>query len=155
VGSSLFKEIEGDQVDGESIIVHKTTLSAELEKFEQLKYLIKLDLQGAELLALTGCPAKVFSRESIFIIESNLYANMIGSENQFSNLIKFMGNHSFTLYDICGMNYRPLDQALAQVDLVFVHQESILRQDHAYATQNWRQQQFNKAKTKYVEKINA
>ncbi len=40
----------------------------------------------------------------------------------------------FATYNIVGRLYRPLDDALAQVDVVFVQEAGRFRKDHFYAT---------------------
>jgi len=39
----------------------------------------------------------------------------------------FLHQHGFVAYDICGLMRRPLDMALAQVDMLFVPEQSPLR----------------------------
>jgi hypothetical protein len=39
----------------------------------------------------------------------------------------FMQEHGFCAYDICGLVRRPLDEALCQMDLLFVKESSRLR----------------------------
>ncbi|MEN3793297.1 hypothetical protein [Fulvimarina sp. MAC3] len=44
----------------------------------------------------------------------------------------FMEEQGFVIYDISGMTRRPLDKTLAQVDVVFVREESALRTDRRW-----------------------
>ncbi len=44
----------------------------------------------------------------------------------------------FVCYDIFGFQYRLLDNALSQVDMVFVKEKGLFRSDHSYATREQR-----------------
>ena len=56
----------------------------------------------------------------------------------FFEVIKFMEQVDFHLYDILGGTIRPLDGSLQQLDLVFVHKDNPWRADRRYATVNQR-----------------
>jgi hypothetical protein len=47
----------------------------------------------------------------------------------------------FVAYDIFGFQYRLLDGALNQFDMIFVREDGFFRQSHAYATPEQRQVQ--------------
>ncbi|MBS0152391.1 MAG: hypothetical protein JSR31_15765 [Nitrospira sp.] len=47
----------------------------------------------------------------------------------------------FASYDFLGHQYRFIDDALSQVDVVFVKEEGLLRQIHSYATPEQRRRQ--------------
>ena len=80
--------------------------------------LIKLDLQGYELEALKGAPRCLAHAEAVLLEVSliPLYDRMplIG------DVIPFMTERGFRLYDIAGLWHRPLDGALAQGDFLFL-----------------------------------
>ena len=50
------------------------------------------------------------------------------------DVVAYMKNLGFVVYDIFGEDYRPLDGALGQIDIAFVKENGIFRTDHAYAT---------------------
>lgn len=145
-GSSIYEEIEGTAVNGTPRQVAATTLN---DFFQTEGHrLVKLDLQGAEVDALDGGD-KFFSEikpgsETVFLLEVNLWNNMIGSSNHFANIVDYFASRGFVLLDICGVLRRPLDGATAQVDLAFCHSDSVLRKDHRYATLEQRRMQFGK-----------
>lgn len=143
VGSSVYKEIEGPIVDGEPRKVRAAKLDSWFRP--DGNRLIKLDLQGAELDALRGAE-RFFTQnddtETVFLLEVNLFENMIGSDNQFSTVVSFMEERGFVVLDICGLNRRPLDSALAQLDVAFCHRNSKLRSRHEYASPSQRREQF-------------
>jgi hypothetical protein len=47
----------------------------------------------------------------------------------------------FVVYDIMGLQYRPLDCALSQADLAFVKESGPFRRTHFYATPSQRTEQ--------------
>jgi len=85
--------------------------------------LLKLDLQGFELEALAGAGQLLKRVEMIFIEVSWL---RIGPVPLVGEVIAMLEGRGFRLYDVLGFNYRPLDGALWQTDLIFVRQDSPL-----------------------------
>jgi Methyltransferase FkbM domain len=83
-------------------------------------YLIKVDVQGAELQVLAGATRTLREAEAV-ILEVTLFGTII-SGPQFSDVVAFMKQCRFVAYDFCGFLYRPFDKALSQVDLVFVRE---------------------------------
>jgi FkbM family methyltransferase len=47
-------------------------------------------------------------------------------------MTSWLSQRGFVAYDICGLTRRPLDDALWQVDMIFVRQDDALRADKAY-----------------------
>lgn len=133
VGSSLFGEAEGVQVDGFKRTVHAATLD-QLCYAHQITgpYLIKIDVQGAELEVLKGA-GEVLRNTEYLILETSLFRFFIGGP-QFDAVVEFMKSKGFVPYDILGLSYRPFDGALAQVDVAFVQEAGIFRRHHIYAT---------------------
>jgi FkbM family methyltransferase len=142
-GSSIYKEVEGSFVDGEPRKITTTVLDEFYASGGNI--LVKLDVQGAELDVLEGA-SKFFDHQSggevIFLLEVGLYNTMINSKNVFHHVVEFFAQKNYVLVDIAGMMYRPLDQNLAQLDVVFCHKESAFRSSHAYATPEFREKQF-------------
>jgi FkbM family methyltransferase len=79
--------------------------------------LLKIDAQGAEIEILKGAP-EVIECVEVIILEVSLIR--IGPVPDFRDVIAFMESKKFRLYDILELNYRPLDGALWQVDMIFV-----------------------------------
>ena len=85
--------------------------------------LLKLDLQGHELDALSGAGA-LFGRCEVIIVEVSWLR--IGEVPLAHEVIARFDAAGYRLYDVFGHNYRPLDRALWQTDFVFVRVNSPL-----------------------------
>jgi hypothetical protein len=50
-----------------------------------------------------------------------------------ANFVSWMSDRSWVAFDICGLIRRPLDRALWQADMIFVPENSRLRENKNYA----------------------
>jgi FkbM family methyltransferase len=138
--SSLLSEVEGVSVDGTPRTVPVVSIDQQCaEKSLAGPYLIKLDVQGAELQVLAGAARTLLQTDAV-ILEVTLFATMIGGP-QFFDLITYMKGAGFVPYDLFGFQYRLLDGALSQLDMIFVREDGLLRRSHAYATPEQRRVQ--------------
>lgn len=92
--------------------------------------LVKLDIQGFELEALKGA-ISLFGNTELFIMEASLFSFM-NNMPILREVIQFMEERGYEVYDIPGYIRRPSDGALAQVDLAFAKREGILRQSNKW-----------------------
>lgn len=137
-GSSLLNEVEGAAVDGTPREVSIVTIDQVCaEKGLRGPYVIKADVQGAELQVLAGATQTLRDTEAV-ILEASLFGFYLGGP-QLYDVISRLKEFGFVAYDIYGFLYRPLDDALSQLDIVFVREESALRKSHAYATAKQRE----------------
>jgi FkbM family methyltransferase len=98
--------------------------------------LIKLDLQGAELVALSGATQCLQHAQAIFL-EVSFIAMQQGMPI-LGDVISFMKERGFVCYDIAGLWHRPLDGALAQGDFIFLKQDHKLLADRRWSDdQTW------------------
>ena len=91
---------------------------------------LKLDVQGFELAVLRGGLRALQSAEAA-LLEVNLMETYKGAP-LLNETVTFMEDHGMLAYDFCTFYRRPLDNALWQVDMVFVRKDSPLR-----ASQRW------------------
>lgn len=134
VGSSLFLEHEDTDVNGVPREVPCTTVDHVVEHFRAIgPYLIKIDVQGAELEVLLGGKKTLINSDCV-ILEVVLFDFFQERTGLFFKTLDFMKSHGFVVHDVFGLLYRPLDGALSQVDIVFVKETSVLRKHHVYAT---------------------
>jgi FkbM family methyltransferase len=140
-GSSFLKEMEGAFVDGIPREVPVVTID-DLCSERKLggPFLIKVDVQGAELQVLAGATRTLEESEAI-ILEVSLFGTMIGGPQLF-DVVSKMKELGFIVYDLFGFNYRPFDNALAQVDMVFVRENGSFRKHHVFATPEQRKAMF-------------
>ena len=132
VGSSIYREKEGEHVDGTPREVDCVTLD-DLCEAKKLKgpYFIKIDVQGAELDVLNGSTAILTDTEAV-LLEASLFEFHF-NEPQLYDIMVHMKKQGFALYDLTIGNYRLLDKALGQLDLVFVKENGMFRKQHHFA----------------------
>lgn len=128
-GSTFFDEIGHAEVVAEyDVPVQRfDSLDIEIER----PSLCKIDVQGAECMVIEGMRG-CMSQIDVLIVESSFIATIAGGP-EFSEVVRLLAEVGFRPYDIVGVTRRPLDQALAQVDLVFVPDSSPLRADRRWA----------------------
>lgn len=130
-GSSLFMEQGGTAVNGFTRALPAGTLDAVIaEKGAEGPYLLKLDVQGAELDVLRGAEETLKKTEYV-ILETSLFA-AYDNVPLLHEVIAFMAERGFVPYDILGLLYRPLDGALCQADICFVREKGRFRERREY-----------------------
>jgi len=139
-GSSLYLEDEDSDVNGVPRVVPAVTLDELCEERElEGPYLIKVDVQGAELDVLQGSANTLDDTEYV-ILETALFQFFVGGPLLF-DVIEFMQEKGFVAYDMFDPIYRPLDDALSQIDVAFVKESGLFREYHSYATREQRKAQ--------------
>jgi FkbM family methyltransferase len=128
-GSTFFEEV------GEVEILEQVEVP--VKRFDGLPLtivrpsLMKIDAQGSELMILQGMGQKM-KEIDCFVIETSLIATLHDGP-EFADVCSYMSSNGFSLFDIVGILRRPLDDALAGVDAVFVPTTSPLRADRRWA----------------------
>jgi FkbM family methyltransferase len=86
--------------------------------------MVKIDVQGFEMEVLEG-GQKMFDTAEVFIIEVNLFEFMPGMP-LVDRIVTYMADKGYRVFDIAGTLRRPYQDDLAQMDLVFVKNDSVL-----------------------------
>jgi len=84
--------------------------------------LVKIDVQGFELKVLDGGQNLLESAE-VFIIETSLFQFMPDCP-RVHDVINYMLQRGFCMFDIAGLLRRPFENDLGQIDIVFVRNDS-------------------------------
>jgi len=128
-GSSVLFEqssIERRKVDYEMRTLDDVLAEA---GFEQVEFL-KLDVQGYELEVLKGAE-RTLPKIEVILMEVSLLGVNKGAP-LLNEVVQFMSNRGFRVYDICSLIRRPLDSALWQSDLLFVREGSRLLRSESF-----------------------
>jgi FkbM family methyltransferase len=131
--SSVVGERQGDEADvtrREVPVVRVDALCA--ERGLPGPYVVKVDVEGFELDVLTGAEA-ILPETELVLLEVSLF-RLNGANPQLGDVVCAMRDRGYVVYDIYGGHLRPLDGALAQVDLAFVREDGRFRTSHDYAT---------------------
>jgi FkbM family methyltransferase len=127
--SALFEEVgEADVITRYMVPVR--TFGQITQEFER-PALVKIDVQGAEMLLLQGLVDRLAEIDAI-IIEVSTIATVHGGP-EMAEVIGFFAKQDWSVADILSLGRRPLDGALAQVDLLFVPNDSPMRRDKRWA----------------------
>ena len=151
VGSSLLREVEKDtHVNGVPRTVRAITIDSLIkETGAKGPFLLKVDVQGAELDVLRGAERMLADTEYI-LLEVSLF-NFFQDGPDFHDVVMYMKSRGFVANDISGLQYRPLDNALSQIDIAFVKERGLFRQRHFYATPEQREAQDRRIRTHMEE----
>ncbi|HTS48431.1 MAG TPA: FkbM family methyltransferase [Bryobacteraceae bacterium] len=121
-GTSVLKELTAYQTIPERADMHTLdTLAADLAG----PLLLKLDVQGYELEVLRG-GQETLQRPELVLLEVSLLPYNEGAP-LFADVVRFMSEAGYALFDICDQARRESDDALFQADILFAKADSKLR----------------------------
>jgi FkbM family methyltransferase len=126
-GSSVYEENSSLQRTLEKKIVR--SLDSLLPEDTVIDFL-KIDTQGYELEVLGGAKRALKTAEAILLEVSLLEINK--SAPLIDEVINFLKNYHFQVYEILEIHRRPLDFAMNQVDIFFVKENSPLRANKSH-----------------------
>ena len=132
-GSGAFVALQGEAAPDE-VRCPATTLD---ELFAERvapadRALLKLDLEGHELSALSGA-ARLLSSVEVVLSEVHFYEVESNGRPLVTDVLEFLGKRGFELYDFASLNSRPRDKRLRTGDAVFVQRQSRLAGDRSWA----------------------
>lgn len=140
-GSSIFLERE-ENINGISREVRTLTVDDLVAEMHlEPPFLLKADVQGAEMKVLIGAK-RAWPAIDMIILEVLLFDIYQGNNPQIYDMMSHLKSHGFVVWDIFGMGYRMLDDALCQVDMVFVRDDGLFRRYQQYANQQQRREQL-------------
>jgi FkbM family methyltransferase len=126
--SSLLEHVQGEAT--RSVAVNVITIDEIAQQTGLKPNLLKLDLQGAELPALKGA-AQVLESCELCIIEFGCL-DAYKERTTPAELVSFMYERDYALYDIVDVRYRPFDGAMMGGDFFFVKRGSQLKAHRDY-----------------------
>ena len=120
---------------GESRIVPVVTLDEVAVQYALPEpYLVKLDVQGYELEVLAGAEQSL-GKTAAVVAEVSLWGDRkANGMAEFAALVHWMREREFVLFDIAQIARRDFDDAITEMDLVFVPAASPLRSNSSYKT---------------------
>ena len=123
-GSSMFSEQPGTP-QGISRTVPVVTLD-QVCKTQQMQgpYLVKIDVEGAEMSVLDGA-VDIMPETSVFILEITFSTRLVGAPEA-GDIISYMAKRDFVIYDLFDLRWKN-DETLFQADAVFVPKSSPFR----------------------------
>jgi FkbM family methyltransferase len=131
VGSSMLIDPAHGQANSQPRTVPAITLDDMIqERNPPTPFLLKIDVQGAELEVLAGA-ANILDQIEYILLEVSFFRFFSGNP-EFAEVISTMRELGFVPYDLLDNLYRPLDHALAQIDIAFVKENGLFRSNHAY-----------------------
>src|SRR6185295_17965839 len=98
----------------------------------ELRPLLKLDVEGHEVEALSG-GERLLAQVEVVLAEFQMFEIHGNGLPCFAELYAFLVGHGFELYDFAALSPRPRDQRLRMGDALFVRRGSALLGDNAWA----------------------
>jgi FkbM family methyltransferase len=124
VGSSLCGHVRGEAA--KQVEVDVVPLDSLIDIYNEVPNFVKLDLQGYEIHALKGA-TETLKHAELMIIEFGLLDAYV-DRTTVRELINFMHEYDYSLYDLIDLHYRPYDNALTGGDFIFVKNSSKLKE---------------------------
>jgi hypothetical protein len=136
MAGSSFLPPENDELrtSGKQRVINMISIDSIVEdKLFGIPDLVKIDVQGYELEALKGAE-KIFGKTEVLILEVSLFSfSDVPGIPLFADVIDFMNDRNYVVYDFPGFSRRPFDGALAQCDVCFVKKDSFLRSSNKWS----------------------
>jgi FkbM family methyltransferase len=93
--------------------------------------LLKLDLEGHEIPALRGA-SQLLTNVEVVLTEVQFYDLNDSGCDTFADVLMFLRDRGFDLFDVACLSQRPSDMRLRQGDIVFVRRDSPLMTNNSW-----------------------
>ncbi len=124
-GSSVLEE--RSSFPREIVDIPMTTMDSLVAKHDlRGEFFLKMDVQGYELEVLKGAP-RTMEHTNFILLEASLL-NYNKKAPLVGDLVHFLAQRDFVLFEICNTHRKDEDNVLFQVDLIFARSTSELRQ---------------------------
>lgn len=130
-GSSMMHRIEDDK-DDRLVSVDVRTLDQMVSDKYESPMVLKTDCQGGDFDVIRG-GTETLKRCEIVIMEVSFYQFWGDHHPKPLQILNYMSEKGFVLYDFLDGLFRPYDNALGQIDMVFVKEHGVFRQSHYWA----------------------
>ncbi len=131
IGSSIIHQLNDESDPRIEGITIKTMDGVLGDKDLPKPYLLKTDCQGGDFEVVKG-GVGVLQHCELVIMEVSFFKFWGENHPEALEIFNFMNENRFVIYDILDGLFRPLDQALGQVDFVFVKKDGMFKKDN-----NW------------------
>jgi FkbM family methyltransferase len=93
--------------------------------------LLKTDCQGGDFEVVRG-GIETLKKCELIILEVSLHKFWGAHHPDPLDILNFMADHGFVLYDFLDGLFRPVDNALGQIDMVFVRRDGMFRKTSSW-----------------------
>jgi FkbM family methyltransferase len=130
-GSSIIHQLNDESDPRLEKITIKTMDGVLGDKDLPKPYLLKTDCQGGDFDVVKG-GVSVLRNCELVIMEVSFFKFWGENHPEAFEIFNFMNDNGFVIYDILEGLFRPLDQALGQVDFVFVQKGGMFKKDNRW-----------------------
>ncbi len=128
-GSSMMHRINQNDERLENVDIK--TLDSMLRENLQTPFILKTDCQGADFDVIKG-GENTLDKCEIIVMEVSLFQFWGEHHPKPLEILNYMSDRGFVLYDFLDGLFRPLDNALGQLDMVFVKENGMFRKDQRW-----------------------
>lgn len=131
-GSSMMHRIENNG-DERLVPVDVRTLDEIVGSRHEEPIILKTDCQGGDFDVIKG-GEKTLDRCEIVVMEVSFFQFWGSHHPRPLDILNYMNDKGFVLYDFLDGLFRPLDNALGQIDMVFVRDKGMFRKSHEWGS---------------------
>ena len=132
-GSSMMHRASGENKNLQKVTVETLDNLVGNRKLDGA-VLLKTDCQGGDFEVVKGA-IKTLQQCDVVIMEVSLFKFWGNHHPAPLDILNFMAAQGFSIYDFLDGLFRPLDNALGQLDIVFVRDDGIFRKDQVWVQQ--------------------